>query len=221
MKILIVGSSSDIAQYMIENAQSDYKFIQFSSNPTNSNQINVDVQNEDTFPDIEGHLDGLVYFPGSINLKPFSSLKMSDFQSDYDINVLGLIKILKHYHKKLAENSSVVLISSVAASVGMPFHASISLCKSAIEGLCRSLSAEWSPRIRVNCVAPSAVQTKLSARLFRTESQIEQMQGRHPLQRVGQPKDISDAILFLLSKQSSWITGQVLHVDGGLSTLKK
>ena len=132
-----------------------------------------------------------------------------------------MIKILKYFHKQLAQNSSLVFISTVAAQVGMPYHSSISLCKSAIEGLCRSLAAEWSPKVRVNCVAPSVVQTKLSTRLFRTESQVEQMNSRHPLQKVGQPKNIADAIEFLLSDKSSWMTGQVLHVDGGLSTIKK
>ncbi len=221
MKVLLIGSSSDIAQYMVKNASSELEFIELTSNPTGSHQHEIDVQDDSTFTSVDGEIDGLVYFPGSINLRPFSGLKLKDFQSDYEINVLGLIKILKHYHKQFAENSSLVFISTVAAQVGMPFHSSIALCKSAIEGLCRSLAAEWSPKIRVNCVAPSVVQTKLAARLFRTETQVEQMNARHPLQKVGQPKNISDAIEFLLSDKSSWMTGQVLHVDGGLSTLKK
>ena len=221
MKVLLIGSSSDIAQYMVKNASNEYKFIELTSNPSGSHQHEINVQDESTFPSIEGEIDGLVYFPGSINLRPFSGLKLSDFQTDYEINVLGLIKILKHFHKQLAQNSSLVFISTVAAQVGMPYHSSISLCKSAIEGLCRSLAAEWSPKVRVNCVAPSVVQTKLSTRLFRTESQVEQMNSRHPLQKVGQPKNIADAIEFLLSEKSSWMTGQVLHVDGGLSTIKK
>lgn len=221
MKVLLIGSSSDIAQYMVKNASSELEFIELTSNPTGSHQHEIDVQDDSTFPSVDGEIDGLVYFPGSINLRPFSSLKLKDFQSDYEINVIGLIKILKHYHKQFSENSSLVFISTVAAQVGMPFHSSIALCKSAIEGLCRSLAAEWSPKIRVNCVAPSVVQTKLAARLFRTETQVEQMNARHPLQKVGQPKNISDAIEFLLSDKSSWMTGQVLHVDGGLSTLKK
>lgn len=221
MKVLLIGSSSDIAQYMIKNASNEHDFIELTSNPSGSHQHEINVQDESTFPSIEGKIDGLVYFPGSINLRPFSGLKLSDFQTDYEINVLGLIKILKHFHKQLAQNSSLVFISTVAAQVGMPYHSSISLCKSAIEGLCRSLAAEWSPNVRVNCVAPSVVQTKLSTRLFRTESQVEQMNSRHPLQKVGQPKNIADAIEFLLSDKSSWMTGQVLHVDGGLSTIKK
>ena len=221
MKVLLIGSSSDIAQYMVKNASNEYEFIELTSNPSGSHQHEINVQDESTFPSIEGEIDGLVYFPGSINLRPFSGLKLSDFQTDYEINVLGLIKILKYFHKQLAQNSSLVFISTVAAQVGMPYHSSISLCKSAIEGLCRSLAAEWSPKVRVNCVAPSVVQTKLSTRLFRTESQVEQMNSRHPLQKVGQPKNIADAIEFLLSDKSSWMTGQVLHVDGGLSTIKK
>jgi len=221
MKVLLIGSSSDIAQYMIKNASNEHDFIELTSNPSGSHQHEINVQDESTFPSIEGEIDGLVYFPGSINLRPFSGLKLSDFQTDYEINVLGLIKILKYFHKQLAQNSSLVFISTVAAQVGMPYHSSISLCKSAIEGLCRSLAAEWSPKVRVNCVAPSVVQTKLSTRLFRTESQVEQMNSRHPLQKVGQPKNIADAIEFLLSDKSSWMTGQVLQVDGGLSTIKK
>ena len=221
MKILLIGSSSDIARHLVENTNSEFEFIELTSNPSSSNQQQIDVQNEESYPQIDGEIGGLVYFPGSINLRPFSSLKLSDFENDYNINVLGLIKVLRHYHKQLAQDSSVVFISSVAASEGMPYHSSISMCKSAIEGLCRSLAAEWAPKVRVNCIAPSVVQTKLSARLFRTDAQVEQMNARHPLQKVGQPKNISDAISFLLSDKSSWITGQTLHIDGGLSKLKK
>ena len=221
MKTLIIGSSSDIARHLVENSDSSLEFIELTSSPSTPNQHQIDILNEDTYPIIDGEINGLVYFPGTINLRPFSSLKLSDFEFDYQINVLGLIKTLKFYHKQLSIGSSVIFISSVAASVGMPYHSSISLCKSALEGLCRSLAAEWSPNVRVNCIAPSVVQTKLSSRLFRTENQIEQMNARHPLQKVGQPKNITDAIKFLLSENSSWITGQVLNIDGGLSSIKK
>lgn len=216
MKIVLIGASSDIAKQLVADKSNHYEFIEVSSTTSS-----FDVQNEETFPEIEGGIDGLVYFPGSINLRPFSSLKLSDFQTDYEINVLGLIKVLKHYHKSLNDNSSIVFISSIAASVGMPFHSSISASKAAIEGLCRSLAAEWSPKVRVNCVAPSLVNTKLSKRMFRTEAQTEQMMDRHPLKQVGSPQDISNAIAFLLSPDSRWMTGQVIGVDGGLSTIKK
>lgn len=216
MKIVLIGASSDIAKQLVTDKSNHYEFIEVSSTTSS-----FDVQNEETFPEIEGGIDGLVYFPGSINLRPFSSLKLSDFQTDYEINVLGLIKVLKHYHKSFNDNASLVFISSIAASVGMPFHSSISASKAAIEGLCRSLAAEWSPKVRVNCVAPSLVNTKLSKRMFRTEAQTEQMMDRHPLKQVGSPQDISNAISFLLSKDSGWMTGQVIGVDGGLSTIKK
>ena len=221
MKTLIIGSSSDIARHLVENSDSSLEFIELTSSPSTPNQHQIDILNEDTYPLIDGEINGLVYFPGTINVRPLSSLNLSDFEMDYQINVLGLIKTLKFYHRQLSIGSSVIFISSVAASVGMPYHSSISLCKSALEGLCRSLAAEWSPKVRVNCIAPSVVQTKLSSRLFRTENQIEQMNARHPLQKVGQPKNITDAIQFLLSENSSWITGQVLNIDGGLSSIKK
>ena len=176
--------------------------------------------NDLTFPDIDQVLDGFVYFPGSINLRPFSSLKEEDYLNDFNINVLGLVKTLKHYQKNLKENASVIFISSVAAQLGMPYHASISICKSAIEGLTRSLAAEWAPKIRVNCIAPSLINTKMSARLLRTDKQIEQIKNRHPLKRHGNVDDISGAIEFLLSAKSSWMTGQILKIDGGMSTLK-
>jgi NAD(P)-dependent dehydrogenase (short-subunit alcohol dehydrogenase family) len=145
---------------------------------------------------------------------------MDEFKKDYDINVLGLLNILKFYQSKLTIDASVVFISSVAASVGMPFHSSISMCKSSLEALARSLAAEWAPKVRVNCVAPSLVNTKLSERFFRNEKQQEQMNSRHPLNKTGNPEDISNAIEFLLSKKSSWVTGQILNIDGGISSLK-
>ena len=132
MKILLIGSSSDIARNLVDNSNPQFEFIELTSTPTHTDQFQIDVQNEESYPHIEGEVNGIVYFPGSINLRPFSSLKLSDFQKDYEINVLGLIKTLKHCHKQLSTDSSVVLISSVAASLGMPYHASISMCKAAI-----------------------------------------------------------------------------------------
>ena len=160
MKILLIGSSSDIARNLVENANYEFEFIELTSTPTSANQHQIDVQNEESYPQIDVEINGIVYFPGSINLRPFSSLKLSDFQKDYEINVLGLIKTLKHYHKQLATDSSIVLISSVAASVGMPYHASISMCKSAIEGLCRSLLP--SGHLRLELIALHHLLYKLS-----------------------------------------------------------
>tara|TARA_B100000900_G_scaffold189414_1_gene160430 strand:- start:7741 stop:8403 length:663 start_codon:yes stop_codon:yes gene_type:complete len=219
MKVLIIGANSDISRNLIENNKS-IDFIELTSSEALPHQNQIDVMNELTYPEINQPLDGFIYFPGSINLKPFSGLKEEDYIKDFNINVLGLVKSLKYYQKNLTENASVIFISSVAAQIGMPYHASISICKSAIEGLTRSLAAEWAPKIRVNSIAPSLVKTKMSSRLLRTEKQIEQINNRHPLKRHGNVNDISSAIEFLLSEGSSWMTGQVLKIDGGMSSLK-
>lgn len=220
MSTLLIGSNSDIAKKLVQ-IKENQDFIELTSSPSASHQHKIDLLDISTYPSIDNELSGFVYFPGSINLRPFSNLKEADYENDYNINVLGLLKTLKHYHKQFSNKASVVMISSVAAQVGMPFHSSISMCKSAIEGLTRSLAAEWSPKIRVNCVAPSIVDTKLSSRLLRTEKQIDQINERHPLKRHGKVSDIAETIAFLLSEKSSWMTGQVLKVDGGMSTIKK
>ena len=219
MKILLVGASSDISMSLQNNFSSNYEFINLSSNSDFSSIDNFNILDPATYLEIDS-IDGIVYFPGSINLKPFKRLSMDEFKKDYDINVLGVLNILKFYQSKLTIGASVVFISSVAASVGMPFHSSISMCKSSLEALARSLAAEWAPKVRVNCVAPSLVNTKLSERFFRNEKQQEQMNSRHPLNKTGNPEDISNAIEFLLSKKSSWVTGQILNIDGGISSLK-
>ena len=219
MRVLLVGASSDISISLQNNFSSNYEFISLSSNSDFSSIDNFNILDPSTFLEIDS-IDGIVYFPGSINLKPFKRLSMDEFKKDYDINVLGLLNILKFYQSKLTIGASVVFISSVASSVGMPFHSSISMCKSSLEALARSLAAEWAPKVRVNCVAPSLVNTKLSERFFRNEKQQEQMNSRHPLNKTGNPEDISNAIEFLLSKKSSWVTGQILNIDGGISSLK-
>lgn len=219
MKILLVGASSDIACELFARYNDEYQFVRLSSNNDHSDIENFNIQDPSTYIDDE-NFDGIVYFPGTIVLKPFKQLSLETFEDDYNINVLGLLKILKFYESRLSDNSSLVFISTVAASLGMPFHASISMCKSSIEALAKSLAAEWSPRVRINCIAPSLVETKLAKRFFRNDKQKEMMNERHPLKTTGTPEDISSAIEFLLSKKSKWITGQVMGVDGGMSTIK-
>lgn len=167
-------------------------------------------------------LDGFVYCPGSINLKPFHRLKRADFQSDLNINVLGAIETLQQTlpFLKKAKQSSVVFFSTVAVGQGMGFHASIAVAKGALEGLTRSLAAELAPKIRVNCIAPSIVNTPLARKLLSSTEKIEASAKRHPLASVGDAKDMSGMASFLLSDQSKWMTGQILHVDGGLSSIK-
>ena len=219
MKILLVGASSDIACDLFARYNNEYQFVRLSSNNDHSDIENFNIQDPSTYIDDE-NFDGIVYFPGTIVLKPFKQLSLENFEDDYNINVLGFLKILKFYEARLSNNSSLVFISTVAAKLGMPFHASISMCKSSIEALAKSLAAEWSPRVRINCIAPSLVETKLAKRFFRNDKQKEMMSERHPLKTTGKPEDISSAIEFLLSKKSKWITGQVIGVDGGMSTIK-
>ena len=163
-----------------------------------------------------------MYAPGSINLKPFRGLKRSDFEHEFAINALGAVDVLQWAQKTLTATpgASVVLFSTVAVTQGMPFHASVAAAKGAVEGLTRSLAAEWAPKVRVNAIAPSLTNTPLAERLLNNEAKQEAAAKRHPLQRVGTPEDIANAALFLLSEQSSWITGQILGVDGGMSALK-
>lgn len=167
-------------------------------------------------------LDGLVYLPGTINLKPFRALKPIDFLHDFEVNVIGAVKVIQAALKplKAGESSSVVLFSTVAVTQGMPFHSSVAASKGAIEGMARSLAAELAPEVRVNVIAPSLTATPLASKLLSTPEKIEASAKRHPMQRVGKPEDISAMAAFLLGKQSSWITGQVIGVDGGLSQLR-
>ena len=211
-KILLVGSSSDIANYLLKN--NSFEFVCLSSQ-----ESDFDILDNTTFPKID-NLDGIVYFPGTVNLRPFSNLRSKDFQRDYEINVLGLVNILKHYQLSLNKNASIVTISSIAAGFGMPFHSSISMCKASVEALIRSLAAEWAPKIRLNCIAPSLVETKMTERLTNSDMKKESIANKHPLKTIGEVSDISNMISFLLSEKSKWITGQTIRIDGGLSTLR-
>jgi NAD(P)-dependent dehydrogenase (short-subunit alcohol dehydrogenase family) len=219
MKILLIGASSDIACHLYETYKNDYDFIRFSSNDEFSDVSNFNLQDPDTYIEIDD-ISGIVYFPGTIVLKPFKQLGLEDFKNDYDINVLGLLKILKYYQSSLIDGSSLIFISTVAAKLGMPFHSSISMCKASLEALAISLAAEWAPKVRVNCVAPSLVNTKLAKRFFRNDKQKEMMSERHPLKKTGKSEDISHTIEFLLSNKSNWVSGQVFNIDGGMSSLK-
>ena len=224
--ILLIGGSSGIGLSLL-NQISQYHNVYAacrSSNslPENVNYINYDVLNDEldssSFPET---IDSFIYLPGSINLRPFKSLSIESFKEDLEINFIGLIKSLKSVLKNLtASNSaSIVLFSTVAVQRGMPFHSSVSSSKGAIEGLAKSLAAELSPKIRVNVIAPSLVNTPLANRFLNNDIKIEKSANRHPLKRIGSASDIANLIDYLISDKSSWITGQIIAVDGGLSTI--
>ncbi len=167
-------------------------------------------------------IDGLVYFPGSITLKPFHRLTAEDFLNDYRINCLGAVAAIQSAlpSLKAAPRASIVLFSTVAAVLGMPFHASISAAKGAVEGLALSLAAELAPKIRVNVIAPSLTDTPLAAALLNSDAKREASANRHPLQQIGNPDDTAELVAFLLSEAAGFLTGQVLRPDGGLSSVR-
>jgi len=166
-------------------------------------------------------IDGLVYCPGSINLRPFKGIKPEAFETDLQINFISLVKVIQSVLPNLlvAEQASIVTFSSVAASMGMPFHTSVSASKGAIEGFSKALAAEYAPKIRVNVIAPSLTDTPLADKFLNNETKQEKSAERHPLKRFGKPEDSAQMATFLLSDKSSWISGQIFHVDGGMSTL--
>ena len=171
------------------------------------------------FPEI---IDGLVYCPGSISLKPFNRFNEDDFINDYKLNVIRAAKIIQHLLPNLKKSASpsIVLFSSVAVQTGMPFHSLVASSKGAIEGLTKSLAAEFAPSIRVNCIAPSLTETGLANFLINSEDKKTNAALRHPLKKIGQVKDIASMAVFLIQENSQWITGQIIKIDGGLSTLK-
>ncbi len=167
-------------------------------------------------------LDGFVYCPGTINLKPFHRLGDADFLRDFEVNLLGAVRLLRLALPALkgAGSASVVLFSSVAAQTGLPFHASIAAAKGAVEGLVRSLAAELAPAVRVNGIAPSLTDTKLAAGLLDSEAKRHASAERHPLKRIGDPAGAASLAAFLLSDAAGFVSGQIFKVDGGLSALK-
>lgn len=167
-------------------------------------------------------LAGLVYCPGSIDLRPFDKIKPGDFEKDFALQVIGAIKIIQFVLPRLkrSANASIVLFSTVAVQTGLAFHSKVAASKGAVEGLTRALAAEYAPKIRVNCIAPSLTDTPLAASLLNNDQKKEANALRHPLKRIGTAEDIANMAAFLLSDKASWITGQIMHVDGGMSSVK-
>ena len=224
-KILIIGGSSGIGRELVNILKNECSLVLASRNPEAVNDpdiatLSIDVTGES--PDLSSlpdTLDGFVYCPGSINLKPFRMLSAETFEKDMEINFFGLVRVLKEIMPLFNPGASLVFFSTVAVGSGMPFHTSVAAAKGAIEGFARALAAEYAPQLRVNVIAPSLVDTPLAKRLLNNEKKQQMMAERHPLKRVGTAQDIARMAAFLLREDSSWMTGQVLGVDGGISTL--
>jgi NAD(P)-dependent dehydrogenase (short-subunit alcohol dehydrogenase family) len=226
---LIIGGSAGIGLACAKLLSETGNAVFASKNTREASVSNVqffdlDVQSDtyslDHLPDA---LDGLIYCPGRINLKPFARIKKEDFIEDYQIQVLGAIQIIQAVlpNLKKAENgASIVLFSTVAVQMGFNFHSMVAASKGAIEGLTKALAAELAPQIRVNAVAPSITNTPLAATLLNSPEKLEGNAQRHPLKKIGQPEDIAELVAFLVSDKSSWITGQIIHIDGGMSSVK-
>lgn len=229
--ILIVGAGKGIGLQTARLLHSQYALFTISRNNTpeldelNTRfyQIDAALGSLDVLNDLPEVIHGVVYCPGSINLKPFNRLTTQDFLKDFQQNVLGAVSSIQKVlpNLKKADGASIVLFSTVAAKLGMPFHASVAASKSAVEGLAKSLAAELgASKIRVNVIAPSLTDTPLAGSLLNTEEKRDASAKRHPLQRIGTPDDMAQLVKFLLSDESSWITGQVIGADGGLGSLK-
>ena len=225
--ILFIGGSTGIGLETIKLLHEKHNLIVACRTEENFSDLNVKYLKFDALNDeldieeIPETLDGFAYFPGSINLRPFKGLKLSTFEEDLNINFLSMVKILQKVlnNLKKSTSSSVVLYSTVAVKVGMPFHSSVSASKGAIEGFSKSLASELAPDIRVNVIAPSLTDTPMASRFVNNDLKKEKVSNRHPLKIHGHAKDIANSTAFLLSDESSWVTGQILGVDGGMSTL--
>lgn len=230
MNYLIIGGSSGIGKKLAELLSSwgHRVFATYNKNPISSGSSLIEyhylnVLEEVIKPEfLPETLHGFIYCPGSINLKAFERIQPSDFNNDFNLQVTGAVKVLQAVlpNLKKAEVASIVLFSTVAVQTGLPYHTQVAASKGAIEGLTKALAAELAPKIRVNCIAPSLTDTPLASFLLNTEQKKEAHALKHPLKRIGTVDDIAEMAGFLLSEKAGWITGQVYHVDGGMSAIK-
>ena len=223
--ILVIGGSKGIGKAIITNLVEEnhvYNVSRTSPDFSHNNltHFSLDILT-DELPEID-KIDTLIYCPGSINLKPISRLKLEEFRYDFEINVVGAVKTIQKYLPKLKEGNSpnILLFSTVASKLGMPFHASVAAAKSAVEGLTKSLGAELAPTIRVNAIAPTVTDTDLASKLLRNDRMIENITERHPLKKYLQPKEVADLATFLTSDKAKSISGQIFELDCGIVSFK-
>ncbi|MBC7493723.1 MAG: SDR family oxidoreductase [Flavobacterium sp.] len=225
--ILLIGGSYGIGLAIIKELVNDNNVYVASRSSDGLQGLNVTYIEFDALTNdlnvalLPEKIDGLVYCPGSINLRPFRGLKLETFQSDMQVNFFSMVKVIQSILPLLtaSNQASIVLFSTVAVKMGMPFHTSVAAAKGAIEGFAKALAAEYAPKIRVNVIAPSLTDTPLADKFLNNDDKKEKSSLRHPLKRFGQSEDLANMAAFLLSEKSSWMSGQILHVDGGLSSL--
>ena len=223
--ILIIGGTKGIGKAIVDLLVNENNIVCMSRNSTefshnNYSHITFD-STVDEFPDFE-KVDTLIYCPGTINLKPISTLSIEDFRKDFEINVIGAVKAIKKYIPLLKKgfNPSILLFSTVATKLGMPYHASVSASKSAIDGIVKTLGAELAPKIRINAIAPTITQTELASKILRNDKVVENMIERHPLKKILSPEEVSKMSEFLISENASSISGQIINMDAGIVSFK-
>jgi NAD(P)-dependent dehydrogenase (short-subunit alcohol dehydrogenase family) len=223
---LIIGGSTGIGKAICDSMSLSHNiFSTYHKNEMSSNEIHYqhcNVLEPIDLKDLPDVIHGVCYCPGSIDLKPVSRISGEQMIEDYKLQVIGAFNVIKSVLPKLkaADQASIVLFSTVAVEMGFPFHSLVAASKGAIQGLTKSLAAELAPKIRVNCIAPSITETPLAAGLLNTEEKIANNALRHPLKAIGKAEDVASMASFLLDSQSKWMTGQIIHIDGGMSSLK-
>ena len=224
-KIVVIGGSKGIGSAIVNSLVETNQVVNISRSVpllshTNLTHFSCDILS-DELPEID-QIDSLIYCPGSINLKPISRLSLDDFRTDYEINVISAVKAIQHFLPALkkGDNPSILLFSTVAAKLGMPFHASVAAAKSGVEGLAKSLGAELAPTIRVNAIAPTVTDTDLASKLLRNERMIESITERHPLKKFLAPQEVADMATFLISDKARSISGQIFELDCGIVSFK-
>jgi len=223
--IAIIGGSKGIGKSIVQVMLENHNVVNISRTPpemehSNLTHFTCDILT-DELPDLE-HVDKLVYCPGSINLKPISRLSLDDFRADFEVNVVGAIKAIQKYLPQLKKgvNPAILLFSTVASKLGMPFHASVATSKSGVEGLVKSLGAELAPTIRINAIAPTVTDTDLASKLLRNEKMIESITERHPLKKFLNPDEVAATAEFLLSDKAASFSGQIFEMDCGIVSFK-